>query len=401
MMNEIVFSRLIDDFNTELDNILLFWQERSVDTQFGGFVGRIDENNFIIEDAPKGVVLNARILWTFSAAFLKSKKDDHKFIAAKAYDYLQHFFIDPIKGGVYWSVTNTGQPLDTRKQVYAIAFVIYAFAEWYKCCKEKSVLIKGIELYRLLEDHSRDSVFNGYLEAFDREWNLLDDLRLSQKDANESKTMNTHLHLLEAYSNLFLIWPDPALKSDIQNLLKLFSSYFIDKDTGHLKLFFSQNWQSRSDAISYGHDIEASWLVPYCAAIINDNNIPEEWKTLSLAMTNAAMRAIDVDGGLWYEFDPEHGGLIKEKHWWPQAETLIGFFNAWQISQDEIYLDAMMANWTYIKDYIIDYKNGEWFWGMDASNKPLLRQDKVGIWKCPYHNGRACMEMIQRLEFYI
>ena len=244
----------------------------------------------------------------------------------------------------------------------------------------------------------------GYFEAFSKEWQPLADIRLSAKDQNDSKTMNTHLHIVEAYANLYLVWKDGGLKQQIVNLLNNFSQHIIDKKSNHLILFFNDDWQPQSSIVSYGHDIEAAWLIQEAAEIIvnkpaygTGRQILEKVKQVSVQIAEAAAEGLDRDGGLWYEFDVDKSHLIKEKHWWPQAEAMIGFFNAWEITNNEEYLDQSVSGWHFIKEHIIDKKNGEWFWGINKDNS-VMNEDKVGVWKCPYHNGRACIELIKRID---
>jgi mannobiose 2-epimerase len=398
-MNEVNLLRKIEtEFRDEWTRILQYWIGFTRDDNYGGFIGSLDNDNRPDTGAPKGAVLNARILWTFAAAYRARGENEFLGMADRAYNYIILHFNDTDHGGIYWSVDFEGQPLDTRKQVYALAFGIYAFSEYYSCNGAPKVLEQAIEWYELLQQHSFDALRGGYMEAFSREWKPLEDLRLSPKDANEKKTMNTHLHVLEAYGNLYSVWPDAQLTRHIEALLKNFRDHFVDPQTGHLRLFFDEDWNPKPDVISYGHDIEASWLLLDMARIIGNLPLINEFEEISLKMAVAAAEGLDADGGLWYEFDPLRKELVHEKHWWPQAEALVGFFNAWQLSGNPKFLSYMIRNWKFIRRYIIDGKSGEWYWGVGENHSPMPGQDKVGFWKCPYHNSRACLEMIKRIE---
>ena len=206
--------------------------------------------------------------------------------------------------------------------------------------------------------------------------------------------MNTHLHVLEAYTNLYSVWPNAALKQQLSSVLQLFLEHIIHPVSHHLILFFDEAWNSKSEMISYGHDIEAAWLLVEAAAVVGDEQLIAAVEERSIAIAHAAAKGLDADGGLWYEKDGQT--LVKEKHWWPQAEAIVGFYHAWQHSSNNTFLEASYNAWRYAKANIIDYKNGEWFWGRTA-NGEVMKEDKVGIWKCPYHNGRACIEMLRRL----
>ncbi len=384
------------EVNEELFAILQYWSRYTRDFQFGGFTGRIDQYNKIVPHSPKGAVLNSRILWTFSAAFNITKQYKYLDVAERASDYLLRQFIDPQYGGVFWSVDYKGMPLDIKKQTYAQAFAVYGLSEFSRASNSDLAASAAIELYELILKYGYDSVNGGYAEALSRDWKATDDYRLSAKDANEKKSMNTHLHLLEAFSGLYRIWPDEALKQRIVELIRIFLERMTDHSSNHLLLFFDDRWNSKSSLVSFGHDIEAAWLLQEAAETINDVVLAGEVKEWSLRVARAATEGLDADGGLWYERDG--GVVIKEKHWWPQSEAMVGFFNAWELSGDEKYLQYSMECWEFIKQHLIDKENGEWFWGVHEGYNLMEGEDKVGIWKCPYHNGRACMEIMRRIQ---
>ena len=385
------------ELSSELDSILEYWSKHTLDHQNGGFIGQIDFNDHIIANTEKGSVLNARILWTFSSSYKVTKNDSHKTIAKRAFDFLTDNFYDPEFGGLFWSINADKTPKDTKNQIYALAFAIYGLSEYYAISKDDKALEIAINLYLKIQEHSYDPENKGYFEALTRDWQPIEDLRLSDKDANEKKTMNTHLHIVEAYANLFKVWKDKKLQSDIVELLETIEKHFINTETGHLRLFFDENWLEKPDVISYGHDIEAAWLLLQCAEISEDENLIANYKKHAIQMANVTQEGLDSDGGLWYEFDPEKNELIAEKHWWVQAEALIGFYNAYQLTGDQKYLDIVYKNWDFIQKHILDKQNGEWFWGIYRDNS-LIEKDKAGFWKCPYHNGRACLELINRIK---
>jgi mannobiose 2-epimerase len=389
---------LSNELTDELKNILNYWLNHTDDEVNGGFWGKIDNENQVTPDAAKGSVLNARILWSFSAAYNQNPDEAYLHAATRAYDYIKVCFVDDEFGGVYWSVNYKGDKLDTKKQVYANAFTIYALSEYYMASKLETVKEEAIGLYRLLVDKSYDPDKTGYLEAFTREWQPLGDLRLSVKDANEKKTMNTHLHVLEAYTNLYRIWPDDELKQQIEILINNFFDHFIDAEAGHLVLFFDEDWNRRSDTVSYGHDIEATWLLLEAAEVIGNQAMIAKINSICIAIAEATIHGLDTDGGLWYEYEPAGSHLTKEKHWWVQAEAIVGFYNAWQINGNDKYLQLALNNWAFIKDKILDKQNGEWFWGIRGDGSIMPGEDKAGLWKCPYHNSRACIEIINRIK---
>lgn len=384
------------ELKEELKNILAWWMVSAVDPE-GGFVGKIDHDQNVYPESPKGAVLNARILWSFSAGYNSLGNDEYLEHAHRAYIYICDHFIDEEYGGVYWTVNATGKPLNMRKQVYAISFVIYALAEYSRAAGNSNAKKLAIRLYRDLEKHSFDSGRTGYFEAFNRDWSEINDFRLSEKDANEKKTMNTHLHVLEAYTNLYRSWKDEGLRRQILNLLNNFKEHIISKDNYHLNLFMDEDWTIKSSAISFGHDIEASWLLLEAAEVIEDPQVIQSVKEIAVQMASSALEGIDGNGGMFHEYDPVSGDLIREKHWWVQSEAMIGFFNAWQISKDERFLYKSLRVWDYVKEYLLDPLHGEWIWGRDENGQIMITEDKAGMWKCPYHNSRACLELIKRL----
>ncbi|MCC9066597.1 AGE family epimerase/isomerase [Flavobacterium piscisymbiosum] len=388
--------QLKTELSAELDSILKYWAKHTLDSENGGFIGQIDYNDHIIANTEKGSVLNARILWSFSAGYKATQNESHKKIAKRAFEFLSDSFYDPEFGGLFWSINADRTPKDTKNQIYALAFAIYGLSEYYAISKDDKALEIAINLYLKIREHSYDPVNKGYLEAFTRDWQPIEDLRLSDKDANEKKTMNTHLHIVEAYANLFKVWKDKKLQSDIIELLETIEKHFINTQTGHLRLFFDENWIEKPDVISYGHDIEAAWLLLQCAEISEDETLIANYKKHAVQMAEVTKEGLDSDGGLWYELDPEKNELVAEKHWWVQAEALIGFYNAYQLTGDETYLDIVYKNWEFIKKYILDKENGEWFWGINRDYS-LIEKDKAGFWKCPYHNSRACLELINRI----
>jgi mannobiose 2-epimerase len=388
------------ELSNELSNILNYWMQNTVDKTCGGFLGRIDNENNIIPDSPKGSVLNSRILYSFSSAYNFTKNSNYLQTATMAYHYINDYFIDKEHGGVYWLVDYKGKPLDTKKQVYAVAFTIYGLSEYYLASGDEQAKTTAITLFHTLVEKSYDPIHTGYLEAFARDWQPVSVLRLSAKDVNEKKTMNTHLHVLEAYTTLYKIWPDEQLKDQIVTLIRNFLDHFININTYHINLFFDEKWNSRSGLVSYGHDIEATWLLQEAAEAIKDAELLAKVKGINIHIANATIGGLDADGGLYYEYEPFNDHLIKEKHWWVQAEAMVGFYNTWQISGDIKYLDLAEKCWEFVKHKILDKTNGEWFWGINQYGEVMPGEDKAGIWKCPYHNSRACIEIIKRIENY-
>ncbi len=379
------------------DNILRFWTERMVDHEHGGFYGRIDGDNVLHGDADKGAILNARILWTFSAAYRVLHKGEYLEMATRAKRYLIDHFVDPDYGGVYWSLDSLGQPKDTKKQFYAIGFAIYGLSEYARATGDAEAREQAISLYRCIEAHALDRVHNGYIEATTRQWQPIDDMRLSNLDVNYPKSQNTHLHILEPYANLYRVWPSTELKASLRNIIGIFTERILNPDTFHLDLFFNMDWSRESvRRESYGHDIECSWLLHEAALVLGDNDLLDKVEPIVRKVAKASEKGLNADGSMIHEANLTTGTIDDDLHWWVQAETVVGFINIYQHFRDEEALGKGLRCWQYIKQNIIDYKHGEWYWSRHRDGSVNTIDDKAGFWKCPYHNSRMCLELIER-----
>ncbi len=385
----------------ELTRILQFWADHALDEKQGGFIGKMDFEGHIHASAEKGGVLNARILWTFSAAYNFTNDAAYLQLAKRAYDYLINYFLDKQCGGIYWSVDAQGNPLAKRKQIYCQAFAIYGLAEYYKATQHSEALDLAKQLFAYIEQHSFDTETGGYWEAFSENWTQLDDWRLSEKDRNDPKTMNTHLHILEAYACLYEVWQDPHLAQQLRHLLTIFTDKILDKNGKHLLLFFDKNWQSQSAGISFGHDIEAAWLLQWAAQVVNDETLLAQFKQLALAIAYQTQSQIQADGSLYHEFDPISRHYDTHREWWVEAEAMVGFLNAYQNQQDHTFLDTIQGLWHFTKKHLLDTQRGEWVWGVYDDYTPMTTEDRIGFWKCPYHNTRACIELLKRVDLLL
>ena len=378
------------------ENILPYWTKNMVDPVNGGFYGRIDYQEKKHPDDDKGGILNARILWTFSSAYRVTKDTSYLSVAKRAKDYILDYFIDQKYGGTYRSVTSKGVPSDLRKQTYSQSFFIYSLAEYYRATGDQEALNAAKEIYRSLEKYAVDPKSDGYFEIFDREWKRTNDLIIGEKNSKDVKTMNTHLHMMEAYANLYRVWPDPKLAGRLKNLISLFTDKIIDPKSFHLRVFLDGNWQTTSTINSFGHDIEASWLLVEAAQILGDKTIVKKCERISLKITNAASEGLQPDGSLINEKDYSTGHINDSRDWWPQAEAIVGLINSFEQSGEERYLNNAIKCWNYTNKYMVDHQSGEWFNAVSASGT-VSKGDKAGFWKCPYHNGRMCMEIIERV----
>jgi mannobiose 2-epimerase len=381
-----------------LSDILPFWLKYSIDDKHGGFHGQISNDLVIDPHAHKGLILNARILWTFSGAFRFYRDPVYLSTARRAYEYLSHFFWDHEFGGVYWMLDYRGHPIDAKKRVYGQAFAVYALAEYRGASGNAEALNHALRLVSQIESASHDDANGGYFEAYNRDWTPAEDQRLSDVDMDEKKSMNTHLHLLEAYATLLRRHEDALVRKRLRELVEIFLDHILNPDTHHFILFFDDQWSPRSDKVSFGHDIEGSWLLCEAAETLGDRPLIDRVRKAAIAIVQAVLeQGIDIDGGLIYESGPS-GIIDSDKHWWPQAEAVVGFLNAYQISGQPHFLHAAERSWAFIERYIVDHRQGEWFWLVTRSGEPSSTHDKIGPWKCPYHNSRTCFEVMQRLD---
>jgi len=379
------------------NNILRFWIDRMQDNEHGGFYGRIDNNNVLYADADKGAILNARILWTFSAAYRVLGKSEYLKIATRAKRYFIDHFIDPEYGGVYWSLDYKGQPKDTKKQFYAIGFAIYGLSEYARATNDQEALEQAINLYRCVEEHALDKEYNGYIEAMTRNWQPIDDMRLSEYDANYPKSQNTHLHIIEPYANLYRVWPSKELEASLRNIIGIFTDRILNPETHHLDLFFEMDWKRGAGQLeSYGHDIECSWLMHEAALVLGDQKVLNKVEPIVQIVAKASEKGLNPDGSMIHEANLTAGTKDDDLHWWVQAEAVVGFYNIYQHFHDEAALEKALRCWQYIKENLIDYQHGEWYWSRHRDGSLNTVDDKAGFWKCPYHNGRMCLEIIER-----
>lgn len=393
----------INDFRRQIEsewsnNIARFWLKFAPDEQHGGFRGFISNDLTVDEFAEKGIILNSRILWTFSHAAKIYDEKPYLEIANRAFNYLIKHFFDREHGGVFWTVDYTGAPLDTKKRGYAQAFALYALSECYSTTNNKSAADKAFEIFYLLEQRCKDKPNKGYFETFERDWTLAKDQRLSEVDADEKKSMNTHLHIMEAYANLYRSTSNPTVKDQLRGLINIFLDKIIHQKDFYLQMFFDEQWNSKSAVDSLGHDIEASWLLCEAAEILGDKDLLEQVRTVALKMANRVYEiGLATDGSLLYE--AKNRVIIdRDRDWWVQAEAVVGFLNAFQLSRDAKFLTAAHRVWQYIQAKVSDKENGEWFWKVTDDGLPSNEQPKLSQWKCPYHNGRMCFEAVRRLR---
>jgi mannobiose 2-epimerase len=329
--------------------------------------------------------------------FLRYGRTGDRRLADRALAYLLERFWDPVHGGVFWMLDHEGRPLSERKQTYHQAFALYGLAEHHRATGSREALEHALGLYRAIEEHAADRGQGGYWEARARDWGPLEDVRLSGRDRNTPKSMNTHLHVMEAYTNLLRVWNDDALRHRLKALVEIHLRRVLDPDTAHLLLFFDEAWRPVDRAVSYGHDIEASWLIVEAADVLGDTGLRERAAEAAERMARVTLdEGLDRDhGGLYAERD-DGGTLDNEKHWWMQAEAVVGFVSAWQLTGDEAFLAAAEETWRFVDRFIVDREHGEWRWRVARDGRPIAGLARVEPWKCPYHNSRAALEVLSR-----
>jgi len=391
-------NELVERLEQELTgNILPFWMERTPDPINGGFYGALSNDLKVDNTTPRLAILYGRILWTFSLAYKEYKRPEYLKTARRAYDYIKAHFWDAQYGGVYWSVSAEGNPLDTRKHTYSNSFCIYGLAEYYQATGEAEALGLAKQIFELLEAHSHDSVYGGYVEGRGADWVSATDPRLSQYEPQCDKSMNTLLHAMEALTNLLRVWDESRLRTRVSELIAIFLDHIIDPQTNHQLLFFNNDWSwDKVEPFSYGHDIETSWLIVESAEVLGDPVLLERAKEIAIKIAQAVYNeALQPNGVLWQE---SYGSRSRDIVWWVHTEGLVGFYNAYQISGDEKFRMASERIWQVIDQKFIDRQHGDWFKNLDPQGVPYPDLPKAGPWECPYHHSRACFEMIRRLS---
>ena len=416
------------------DNILSFWLNNMIDRENGGFYGRIDGSGHLHAHADKGAILNARILWAFSAAYRVLRKPEYLEVARRAKDYIMEHFVDHEYGGVYWSLDYEGRAKDTKKQFYAIGFAIYGLSEYARATGDEESLRMAYNLFECIEQYAFDKQYNGYIEATTRDWQPIADMRLSDLDANYPKSQNTHLHIIEPYANLYRVlseevrvkseqfkFPHNAecakntnsnyslftihsslnkVETSLRNLIDIFCDKILNPETHHLDLFFEKDWTRGAGWLeSYGHDIECSWLMHEAALVLGDKEVLAKVEPIVQLVAKASEKGLNADGSMTHEANLDTGYVDADRHWWVQAETVVGFYNIYQHFGDEDALQKALRCWQYIKDNLIDYQHGEWYWSRHRDGSLNTTDDKAGFWKCPYHNGRMCLEIMERASY--
>ena len=374
--------------------LIPFWESLK-DQKYGGYYGWLGYDLKLDKEYEKGCILNSRILWFFSSAYELLKEKNLKEDADYAYEFLKNYCIDREYGGVFWSVTYDGKPKDTTKHTYNQAFAIYALSSYYNATGFKDALDIARGLQLIIEEKMTDEY--GYLEAFTRDFRPESNEKLSENGVLAEKTMNTLLHVFEAYTEFYRVTKDPFTGERLRFMMDLFADKVYNRELKRQEVFFDRTWNSLIDLYSYGHDIETSWLMDRGLEVLADPAYTEKLAPITAEIAEAIYEKAYVNHSLMNE--AEKGVDDTTRVWWIQAETVVGFINAWQKKPGEKkFLQAAEDVWEYIRKYLVDPREGsEWFWCVEADGTPI-HKPIVEPWKCPYHNGRMCMEVIRRMS---
>lgn len=375
------------------DRIIPFWKGLRDDAH-GGYYGYMDYDLKVDRQAVKGCILNSRITWFFANAYLTLGEESLLKEARHGYEFMRDYCVDREKGGVYWSVAHDGTPEDTTKHTYNQAFAIYALSSYYDASKDQEALAMAFALFHIIEEWCRDEI--GYKEAFDREFQEIENDKLSENGVIAGKTMNTLLHIFEAYTELYRVSGDGKVKERLRWILDTFADKVYNPKLHRQEVFFDREMNSILDLHSYGHDIETAWLIRRGTDILGERAYEEKMLPIILDLTREVYeKAFD---GHSLANECERGVVDQTRVWWVQAEAIVGFLNAYALSPEHTeYLEAVRAEWTFIKEHLVDQREGsEWFWDVDSKGKAVSGKPIVEPWKCPYHNGRMCFEVIRR-----
>ena len=386
MMTEEVKTHLVND-------LIPFWKKLRDDV-YGGYYGWLSYDLVLDQKAVKGCILNSRILWFFSNAYMLLGDESLLEEAKHGYAFMREHCIDREQGGLYWSLAYDGTPEDTTKHTYNQAFAIYALASYYAASKDESALKTAMDIYHIIEERCTDEI--GYREAFDRSFREIGNDKLSENGVMAEKTMNTLLHVFEAYTELYRVSGDAGVKKRLMWILDTIAEKVYDPALHRQEVFFDREMKSILDLHSYGHDIETAWLLRRGTDILGERSYAEKMLPIILDLTGQVYRAAFDGRSLANEC--EKGVVDERRIWWVQAEAVVGFLNGYQLAPaHEEYLEAARSEWEFIKTYMIDKRKGsEWYQEVDSTGVPTAGEPIVEPWKCPYHNGRMCMEVIRR-----
>lgn len=373
--------------------IIPFWK-RLRDDANGGYYGYMDHDLHVDEKAVKGCILNSRITWFFANAYLELQDESLLKEARHGYEFMQKYCVDREKGGVYWSVRYDGTPEDTTKHTYNQAFSIYALSSYYDASKDEAALATAMELFHIIENRCMDEI--GYKEAFDREFHEIENDKLSENGVIADKTMNTLLHVFEAYTELYRVSGNVEVKKRLEWILDTIADKIYNPKLHRQEVFFDREMHSILDLHSFGHDIETAWLIRRGTDVLGEKLYEDKMLPIILDLTGQVYRTAFDGKSLANEC--EKGVVDENRIWWVQAEALVGFLNGYQLSPEHTeYLDAAKAEWEFIKAHMIDQRPGsEWFWDVNKEGEAVSGKPIVEPWKCPYHNGRMCLEVIKR-----
>jgi cellobiose epimerase len=393
-----VLHQLQNEITNDLtENLLPFWIENSPDNSDPkkGFYGAINHEGEGIANAIKHNVLFTRYLWTYSAAYRVLQDPKSLELAHRAFQYLQENFIDNTYGGIYWKLNADGSVNDSNKSIYGQSFAIYAFSEYYRATQNELSLQYAIQIFILIELHGQDTLYGGYFETFNQQWEYQN---FSEVSPSHVKSMNTHLHILEAYTNLYRIWPDEKLRKSMYELIDIIKIHMINTETYHQLMYFEQNWAVSDYTISFGHDIEFSWLFNEAAIVLGDAELIAYTEDKALKIARAQITSgLNSQGAMIYEKLPNET-LVEKIEWWVQAEAIVGLLNAYSISKDKNFLLAARDIWDFTKTHVIDSKVGGWFPSLDKNGIPVPNRRKGDGWTCPYHNVRMGLEVYERFH---
>ena len=378
-----------------LNDIIPFWKNLR-DDEFGGYYGYMDYDLKLDKKAVKGCILNSRITWFFANAYTLLKDESLLEEAKHGFAFMKEHCMDKENGGIFWSMKYDGTPEDTTKHTYNQAFSIYALSSYYEATHDEEALVMAKELFHIIETKCTDEI--GYKEAFDKEFHEVENDKLSENGVIAEKTMNTLLHVFEAYTELYRVAKLPEVKERLEWIMDTFADKVYNPKLHRQEVFFDRNMNTILDLHSYGHDIETAWLMDRGVEVLGEKKYEEKMTPITKDLT-AEIYKVAFDGHSLAN-ECEKGVVNVHRIWWVQAETVIGFLNGWQKDPSRTeYLEAAKSEWQFIKDHVMDKRQGsEWFWEVDPSGKPYEGRPIVEPWKCPYHNGRMCFEVIRRLE---
>jgi mannobiose 2-epimerase len=383
-----------------VEKIMPYWYDTAIDQKYGGYLLSDDAARKAPPATEKQLVTQSRMIWGFSHAHLKGLKDgkrDYLKAAAQGYRFLLEHFLDRQNGGYFWATDVPGKPVDQRKLVYGESFVIYGLVEYYRASGDKAALGHAMELYHVLQKRAHDPKYGGWVEHFQRDWTpIVDPGAQVIVEVSGRKSANTHLHLMEALTELYDATRDRAVRKSLEEALRINCTYFYPEEAGKAAFHRHFDWQpatERSSAgLSYGHNVEFAWLMIRAEQVLGRK---PSWAHFDAELDHALKYGYDhVRGGLYSRGFDDQPATDTDKVWWVEAEMMAALTVGLKHQENPAYSEALDRLLPFILTYQANPSDGIWLDTVTAEGRPKVTA-KAHNWKANYHDVRAMLMFIE------